>query len=76
MYSNCHGQYLFFSPNENSNFHFVFKEPYVRRCANTRLMSAEKLMYICKNQLGNFYHLYPLIDHLNIFKNTPIFFDI
>ncbi|XP_023343064.1 rho GTPase-activating protein 190 isoform X13 [Eurytemora carolleeae] len=28
------------------------QEPYVRRCANTRLMSAEKLMYICKNQLG------------------------
>ena len=28
------------------------QEPYVRRCANTRLLSAEKLMYICKNQLG------------------------
>ena len=29
------------------------QEPYVRRCAGTRLNSAEKLMYICKNQLGN-----------------------
>eukprot|EP00092_Neocalanus_flemingeri_P007704 GFUD01008320.1.p1 GENE.GFUD01008320.1~~GFUD01008320.1.p1 ORF type:complete len:1742 (+),score=284.79 GFUD01008320.1:752-5977(+) len=28
------------------------QEPYVRRCANTRVVSAEKLMYICKNQLG------------------------
>lgn len=27
-------------------------EPYYRRCASTRLCSAEKLMYICKNQLG------------------------
>ena len=30
------------------------QEPYVRRCANTRLLSAEKLMYICKNQLGQY----------------------
>ncbi len=30
------------------------QEPYVRRCANTRIVSAEKLMYICKNQLGEF----------------------
>jgi hypothetical protein len=29
------------------------QEPYMRRCANTRVLSAEKLMYICKNQLGN-----------------------
>jgi len=28
------------------------QEPYVRRCASTRIVSAEKLMYICKNQLG------------------------
>ena len=28
------------------------QESYTRRCANTRLSSAEKLMYICKNQLG------------------------
>lgn len=27
-------------------------DPYHKRCANTRLNSAEKLMYICKNQLG------------------------
>lgn len=27
-------------------------EPYYRRCAGTKLSSAEKLMYVCKNQLG------------------------
>lgn len=27
-------------------------EPYTKRCSNTKLTSAEKLMYICKNQLG------------------------
>uniref|UniRef100_A0A336MBI5 CSON013759 protein n=1 Tax=Culicoides sonorensis TaxID=179676 RepID=A0A336MBI5_CULSO len=27
-------------------------EPYYKRCAATRIQSAEKLMYICKNQLG------------------------
>uniref|UniRef100_A0A0A9YN62 Rho GTPase-activating protein 190 n=1 Tax=Lygus hesperus TaxID=30085 RepID=A0A0A9YN62_LYGHE len=27
-------------------------EPYVKRCAATKLCSQEKLMYICKNQLG------------------------
>lgn len=27
-------------------------DPYFKRCAATRLSSAEKLMYICKNQLG------------------------
>lgn len=27
-------------------------EPYVKRCASTKITSAEKLMYICKNQLG------------------------
>ncbi|CAH0558065.1 unnamed protein product [Brassicogethes aeneus] len=27
-------------------------EPYVKRCASTKIASAEKLMYICKNQLG------------------------
>lgn len=26
--------------------------PYVRRCTSTKIVSAEKLMYICKNQLG------------------------
>ncbi|CAB3372513.1 Hypothetical predicted protein [Cloeon dipterum] len=27
-------------------------EPYIKRCSATKLTSAEKLMYICKNQLG------------------------
>jgi hypothetical protein len=27
-------------------------EPYIKRCCATRLSSAEKLMYVCKNQLG------------------------
>jgi len=27
-------------------------EPYVKRCTSTRIFSAEKLMYICKSQLG------------------------
>ena len=27
-------------------------EPYIKRCAATKIQSAEKLMYICKNQLG------------------------
>jgi hypothetical protein len=27
-------------------------EQYVKRCTYTKLMSAEKLMYICKDQLG------------------------
>uniref|UniRef100_T1J1J5 Rho GTPase-activating protein 190 n=1 Tax=Strigamia maritima TaxID=126957 RepID=T1J1J5_STRMM len=27
-------------------------EPYIKRCSSTKLQSAEKLMYICKNQLG------------------------
>jgi len=27
-------------------------EPYAKRCAATKIQSAEKLMYICKNQLG------------------------
>lgn len=27
-------------------------EPYYKRCATTRIISQEKLMYICKNQLG------------------------
>ena len=30
-------------------------EPYYRRCAATKLQSAEKLMYICKNQLGEWH---------------------
>lgn len=27
-------------------------EPYYKRCASVKIQSAEKLMYICKNQLG------------------------
>lgn len=27
-------------------------DPYVKRCISTKITSAEKLMYICKNQLG------------------------
>lgn len=27
-------------------------EPYIKRCTATKIFSAEKLMYICKNQLG------------------------
>ncbi|CAH2060651.1 unnamed protein product, partial [Iphiclides podalirius] len=27
-------------------------EPYVKRCVATKIQSAEKLMYVCKNQLG------------------------
>lgn len=27
-------------------------EPYTKRCAAARVFSAEKLMYICKSQLG------------------------
>jgi hypothetical protein len=27
-------------------------EPYAKRCSATKITSAEKLMYICKNQLG------------------------
>lgn len=30
-------------------------DPYVKRCASTKLTSAEKLMYICKNQLGKLF---------------------
>ena len=31
-------------------------EPYMKRCCATKLTSAEKLMYICKNQLGKFFN--------------------
>lgn len=31
-------------------------EPYHKRCALTKLQSAEKLMYLCKNQLGRLLH--------------------
>lgn len=28
------------------------REPYAKRCSSIRLQSADKLMYICKDQLG------------------------
>lgn len=31
-------------------------DPYYKRCSATKLQSAEKLMYICKNQLGRSFH--------------------
>jgi len=36
-------------------------EPYTKRCAATKITSAEKLMYICKNQLG-------MLSIINILK--------
>lgn len=33
-------------------------DPYVKRCVASKITSAEKLMYICKNQLGEFNILY------------------
>lgn len=38
-------------------------EPYTKRCATTKLQSAEKLMYICKNQLGMFSKLYTILQN-------------
>jgi len=32
-------------------------DPYTKRCAATKITSAEKLMYICKNQLGTLLQL-------------------
>lgn len=29
-------------------------DPYYKRCTSTKVQSAEKLMYICKDQLGNY----------------------
>jgi hypothetical protein len=37
-------------------------EPYVKRCAALRLQSAEKLAYICKNQLGMTFQSYCMFD--------------
>lgn len=45
-------------------------EPYTKRCAATKITSAEKLMYICKNQLGwlnKFY--FSLILTILVIKN-------
>ena len=44
------------------------QEPYVRRCAGTRLNSAEKLMYICKNQLGTEEPEYQIVSCLLYLK--------
>lgn len=33
-------------------------EPYCKRCTATKLQSAEKLMYICKDQLGMYPYQY------------------
>lgn len=38
-------------------------EPYTKRCATTKLQSAEKLMYICKNQLGMFSKMYTILQN-------------
>lgn len=39
-------------------------EPYYKRCAITKLQSAEKLAYICKNQLGECTGLLSLLNIL------------
>ena len=31
-------------------------DPYTKRCVQTKVQSAEKLMYICKDQLGKMFH--------------------
>lgn len=36
------------------------REPYVKRCAATRLQSADKLMYISKEQLGKYWSFFNL----------------
>lgn len=38
-------------------------EPYTKRCATTKLQSAEKLMYICKNQLGMFLKMFTILQN-------------
>jgi len=40
-------------------------EPYFKRCAATKLHSAEKLAYICKNQLGELYFISFSVRRLN-----------
>lgn len=42
-------------------------EPYSKRCTATKLTSAEKLMYICKNQLGKL-----LISYSNLLHNNKL----
>ena len=49
------------------------QESYTRRAANTRLVSAEKLMYICKNQLGQSLSLSLSLAYLQASQlTTPI----
>ena len=50
------------------------QEPYVRRCANTRLLSAEKLMYICKNQLGEIISIMIALVTLNSYSLVLLIF--
>ena len=45
------------------------QESYTRRCANTRLASAEKLMYICKNQLGEWSGLATRNSNKKLYKS-------
>ena len=47
-------------------------EPYVKRCAYTKIMSAEKLMYICKDQLGKL-PAYPICQqpHIHVGISNP-----
>ena len=39
------------------------QEPYYKRCATLKLQSSEKLMYICKDQLGKIYTFCIFIFH-------------
>ena len=54
------------------------QEPYVKRCANTRVQSSEKLMYICKNQLGIHGHyiygmmMYRVFFYRSVLKNDYV----
>lgn len=45
-------------------------EPYTKRCSNNKLTSAEKLMYICKNQLGKI----RLVAESNFFNTISLFY--
>jgi len=49
-------------------------EPYVKRCAATKLTSAEKFMYICKNQLGTDIPVIPCSFDHSLFWNGLLSF--
>ena len=53
-------------------------EPYYKRCSNTKLTSSEKLMYICKNQLGieKEYEQHYLPDGKFIVDGFIVIFDV